>query len=94
MLTDKHAWLIKKQNPLHEMLNRVGYAVPKKGLGAVKRNRVKRILRHAYAELERKYQVKKGLILVIGAGINAQNAKTPEIYRDLEGAAWRANIIC
>lgn len=93
VLPDKHANLLKKQNPLHEKLNRVGYAVPKKGLGAVKRNRIKRVLRHAYARLEKDHTVKKGKILVLSAGFSAFCSKTPEIYRDLEAAARRAELI-
>ena len=93
VLTDRHAALLKKQNPLKEKLNRVGYAVPKKGLGAVGRNRIKRILRHAYARLEREYTVKKGKIIVLAAGQTALDLKTQDIYRDLVIAAKRAELI-
>ena len=93
VLTDRHAGILKKQNPLHEKINRVGYAVPKKGLGAVGRNRIKRVLRHAYAELERENTVKKGKIIVVASGLSAINSKTPEIYRDLLIAARKAELI-
>ena len=93
VLNDRHAGLIKKQNPLHTKVNRVGYAVPKKGLGAVGRNRIKRVLRHAYAELERENEVKKGKIVVVASGITAQKSKTPEIYADLLTAAKKAGLI-
>ncbi len=93
VLPDRHASLIRKSNPLHEKVNRVGYAVPKRGLGAVKRNRIKRVLRHAYFQLERENAVKKGKIVVLAAGASAQSAKTPEIYRDLAQAAKRAELI-
>lgn len=93
VLADKHSALLKKQNPLKEKLNRVGYAVPKKGLGAVGRNRIKRILRHAYARLEKEYSVKKGKIIVLASGSSAIECKTQDIYRDLVIAAKRAELI-
>ncbi len=93
VLTDKHAALLKKQNPMKEKLNRVGYAVPKKGLGAVGRNRVKRILRHAYARLEREHNVKKGKIIVLASGSYAVKLKSNDIYEMLLKAARRAELI-
>ena len=93
VLTDKHASLLKKRNPLKERLNRVGYAVPKKGLGAVGRNRIKRVLRHAYARLEKENLVNKGKIVVIAAGASALECKTQQIYSDLVTAARRAELI-
>lgn len=93
VLTDRHSGILKKRNPLHEKLNRVGYAVPKKGIGAVGRNRIKRILRHAYAQLEREFEVKKGKIVVLASGIGAIDSKTPEIYGDLVEAARKAELI-
>ena len=93
VLTDRHAGLLKKRNPLREKINRVGFAVPKKNLGAVGRNRIKRVLREAYRQLEREHEVVKGKLIVISAGGSALKMKTPEIYKELESAAKRANII-
>ena len=93
VLADKHAYLLKKQNPLGEKVNRVGFAVPKKNLGAVGRNRVKRVLREAYRQLEKEHLVVKGKLVIVSAGHSALKLKTPEIYRELERAARRLKLI-
>lgn len=93
VLTDKHAALLRKRNPLHQKINRVGFAVPKKGLGAVGRNRIKRVLREAYRQLEKEYEVAKGKLIVVSASPSALGLKTPEIYKELVSAARRADII-
>ena len=93
VLADRHAGLLKKRNPLHQKINRVGISVPKKGLGAVGRNRVKRVLREAYRRLENEYEVKKGKLIVISAGSSALKLKTPEVYTELVAAAQKAGLL-
>jgi len=93
VLSDRHAGLLKKQNPLKEKINRVGFAVPKKPLGAVGRNRVKRILREAYRRLEKEHNVAKGKLIVVSAAPCAISLKTGDIYAELVSAAKKAGII-
>jgi len=93
VLSDKHAALLKRRNPMHEKINRVGFAVPKKKIGAVGRNRIKRILREAYRQLEKEHDVAKGKLIVVSASPSALKLKTPEVYQELVGAARKAQII-
>lgn len=48
VLRDRHAALLKKQNPLKQTVNRIGISASKKIGGAVRRNRAKRVIREAY----------------------------------------------
>lgn len=93
VLPDKNAYLVKKRNPLKEMLNRVGITASKKIGGAVQRNRAKRIIREAYRRLEKENKLKKGLLVVISARSAALYAKTDDIYRELLDAAIRLDLI-
>lgn len=93
VLSDKRAGMLKKANPLKEKINRVGFAVPKKALGAVGRNRVKRILREAYRRLEKENTVVKGKLIIVSAAPSAITLKTGDIYRELYQAAKKLEII-
>ncbi len=93
VLTDRHAWLLQKQNPLKQKVNRVGITVSKKIGHAVVRNRAKRIIREAYRQLEKQFPVKKGFLVVIVAREAIRDAKTPEIYSELKSAAAKTGLI-
>ncbi len=93
VLTDRHAWLLKKQNPMKQKVNRVGITVSKKIGHAVVRNRAKRIIREAYRTLEKNDSVKKGYLVVIVARESIRNAKSTELYEELRSAAARAGLI-
>ncbi len=93
VLQDKNAYLLKKQNPLKQKLNRMGITASKKIGGAVERNRVKRIIREAYRRLEKEENVKKGQLLVIAARQSAVFAKTDGVYRDLLSASKKLGLI-
>lgn len=93
VLTDRHAWLLKKQNPQKEKINRVGITVSKKIGHAVQRNRAKRIIREAYWALEKNDQVKKGYLVVIVARDGIQTAKSGDIYLELKSAAAKVGLI-
>ncbi len=93
VLADKRAYLLKKQNPLRQKINRVGVTVTKKIGGAVQRNRAKRIIREAYRRLEKEFQVKKGNLVVIVARESIDGAKMQQIYSELVSAARRAGLI-
>lgn len=92
VLTDRHAWLLKKQHPLKVKVNRVGITVSKKIGHAVERNRAKRIIREAYRTLEKEFQVKKGYLVVIVARDAIKGAKTPEIYAELKKSAAKLGL--
>ena len=83
ILKDKKAFALKKANPQKKYVNRVGLTVTKKIGNAVTRSRVKRILRAAYAEVEKVYGVKKGWLVVISARDAAVKAKSSEVYADM-----------
>ncbi len=93
LLPDKNAFLVKKQNPLKEELNRVGITASKKIGGAVERNRVKRIIREAYRRLEREEDVKKGFLVVVAARGAAVYAKSTDIYKELLDSALRLGLV-
>ena len=83
ILKDRRAYALKKANPQKKYVNRVGLTVTKKIGNAVTRSRVKRILRAAYAEVEKVYGVKKGWLVVISARETAVKAKSSEIYTEM-----------
>ena len=66
-LRDLHAGLLKKQHPKKIIRNRIGLTVTKKLGGAVERNRIKRRLRAAYAEICKQYNLKVGNLIVLVA---------------------------
>ena len=53
VLRDRHAALLKKQNPEKKTLNRIGISASKKIGGAVQRNRAKRVIREAYRQIDK-----------------------------------------
>ena len=83
VLKDKKAYLLKKQNPLKEYVNRIGLTVSKKIGGAVQRNRAKRVIRAALAECEKSFGLKKGYLIVIAAREEAVNATSGEIFCEM-----------
>ena len=83
ILKDRKAFALKKANPQKKYVNRVGLTFTKKIGNAVIRSRVKRILRAAYAEVEKVYGVKKGWLVVISARDAAVNAKSSEVYTEM-----------
>lgn len=85
VLKDLKAYKLKKANPLKKSVNRIGLTVTKKIGGAVVRNRVKRIIRAAFAETEKEYPLKKGFLIVISAREAATNASSVEIRAEMRG---------
>ena len=93
VLRDLKASVLKKANPQKEYVNRVGLTVTKKIGKAVVRNRVKRIIRAAFSEIEREYTVKKGNLIVIAAREDAVTAKSSEIYPEMLRQLKKLNLI-
>ena len=92
-LIDYHANRLKRENPLKKKVNRLGLTVTKRIGGAVVRSRVRRILRHAYQAVDKNYEIKKGLLIVIVAKQEAINAKSTEIEKDLVYAFKKLGVI-
>ena len=91
-MPDYHAARLQRAHPLKLRINRVGISVTKKLGVAVKRNRVKRIIREAYYKALKTYDMKTGRIIVIAARTAAVYAKTDDIYRDLAAALIQLGV--
>ena len=92
-LPDYHAARLQRPNPLKSRINRVGITATKKLGVAVVRNRCKRILREAYYEACRTYDIKTGRIIVIAARQQAVSARTGDIYAELVPAFRQLGLI-
>ena len=93
LLPDYHAARLQRANPLKSRINRIGLTAAKKLGGAVTRNRAKRIMREAYYELLRTYDVKTGYIVIIAARSAAVKARTPDIYAELDEACSALGLL-
>lgn len=93
VLPDYAAKRLQKAHPQKLKMNRIGLTVSKKLGGAVVRNRVKRIIRHAYKEIDTERGVKCGFLIVIVARSAAVGAKTQHIKKDLEKALSRLDML-
>ena len=87
----KHA--LMKANPEKKYINRVGLTVGKKIGGAVQRNRAKRILRHAYKEIDTVYGIRTGNLIVLVAREAIAGKKTQDIMRELKRALKKLELI-
>ncbi|MCL2212216.1 MAG: ribonuclease P protein component [Oscillospiraceae bacterium] len=82
-LRDKHSGRLRKAHPEKLLINRIGITVTKKIGNAPTRNRVKRIIREAYRQLDAEYSIRRGMLIVISAREGATTAKTADVTRDL-----------
>ena len=86
ILRDFCAKKIMLANPEKKYLNRVGISVSKKIGGAVIRSRTKRILRAAYASIEREGNLRTGNLVVIAPRAAAKDKKSTDIENELRYA--------
>jgi ribonuclease P protein component len=86
ILPDKHATLLKKENPEKKKINRIGLTVTKRIGNAVQRSRVRRILRAGLREVINQKPIKTGFLIVINAREKALTVKSGDIGKDLFSA--------
>ena len=92
LLPDYQAKKLRKENPLKQTLNRVGFSVSKKNGGAVQRNRCKRVMREAYRRIVRERGLKTGFLIVIVAREVCASVKTEQVYADMTAAFAALNL--
>ena len=93
VLRDRHAALIRRRNPTGEYLNRIGISASKKIGGAVQRNRAKRVVREAYRQIGREYELKRGYLVVIALREPCTVLKMQDVKRDLKYCLKKAGLI-
>jgi len=82
-LKDRHSGRLRKAHPQKELINRIGITVTKKTGNAPTRNRVKRIIREAYRQLDAEFSIQRGMLIVVSARDGAVGAKTQDVKRDI-----------
>ena len=93
VLRDRAAERIRKANPMGEYLNRIGISASKKIGGAVQRNRAKRVVREAYRQIGREYDIKRGYLIVIALRTPATVLKMQDVKRDLQYTLKRLDML-
>lgn len=92
VLKDLASERLRKANPEKKKINRIGLTVTKKNGNAVKRNRIKRIIREAYRQTDKEYGIKKGYLIVIVAKSSAADKKMQDIKADIVYAAKKLSM--
>ena len=90
ILKDTHAKLLQKSHPQRLIVNRFGISVSKKVGTAVKRNRAKRIIRSAYANLEDKLKV--GYLIVVSAKPEIVGKSSVDIENEMRYAIKKLDM--
>ena len=93
VLKDLAAKKLKRANPQKQYINRIGLSVPKREGGAVERNRVKRIIRAGLQGVERRYQIRRGFLIVIAARPGIERQKSPAIESELRYILKKLDIL-
>ncbi|MBE6541691.1 MAG: ribonuclease P protein component [Ruminococcaceae bacterium] len=93
VLRDRAAGLLRKQNPTHQTINRIGISASKKVGGAVQRNRAKRVIREAYRKIDKEFGVKKGYLIVLVPRPECTVCKMQDVLRDLTYALGAIDML-
>ncbi|MBQ9429804.1 MAG: ribonuclease P protein component [Clostridia bacterium] len=94
LLPDYKRRALMLQNPEKKYINRIGLTVGKKIGGAVVRSRAKRLLRHAYRNIDKARGVKTGHLIVLVAREEIVGKKTGDVERDLLYALRKLELLC
>lgn len=93
VLPDRHASLLKKQNPQKQKINRIGIAASKKIGKAVVRSRVRRIMRAGLRDAMESGNMRTGFLLVVSARPEAALAKSTDTARQFRYALRKAGLL-
>lgn len=93
VLRDRHAALLKKQNPEKKTLNRIGISASKKIGGAVQRNRAKRVVREAFRQIDKDTGVRTGFLIVIVPKTECTVLKMQDVKRDLQYCLAKTDLL-
>ena len=93
VLPDYASERLRRAHPEKTKMNRLGLTVSKKIGNAVKRNRVKRILREGYRTVISENSLKTGFLIVIVAREKAVGMKSGEIAKELYAAFKKLNML-
>ena len=93
VLPDYKRNALMKAHPEKKFINRIGLTVGKKIGGAAQRNRAKRIIRHAYKNIDTASPVKCGNLIVLVAREAIREKKTQDVQRELKKALSRLELI-
>lgn len=93
VLPDRHAYLLKKQNPQKKKINRIGISTSKQVGGAVARSRTRRIIRAGFSKVLETYNIKTGYLIVISARPSAADSNSTTMASQLESAMKKLDMV-